>query len=67
MSAADYDKAYKIGKKEYQQQMSNGNKPTLPVLDDILPSRGSYSEVPLGLVQIPLERIVGKISSTTDV
>lgn len=59
MSAADYDKAYKIGKKEYQQQMSNGNKPTLPVLDDILPSRGSYSEVPLGLVQIPLERIVG--------
>ncbi len=59
MSAADYDKAYKIGKKEYQQQMSNGNKPTLPVLNDILPSRGSYSEVPLGLVQIPLERVVG--------
>lgn len=59
MSAGDYDKAYKLGKKEYQQQLANGQKPTLQVLDDILPSRGSYSEVPLGLVQIPLEQIVG--------
>lgn len=59
MSILDYEKAYKLGKKEYQQRMSRGEKPTLLVLDDILPSKGSYSEVPLGLVQIPLEQIVG--------
>lgn len=59
MSAGDYEKACKLGKKEYQQQLANGEKPTLQVLDDILPSKGSYSEVPLGLIQIPLEQIVG--------
>ncbi len=35
--------------------MSRGEIPTLPVLDEILP-KGNYSEVPLGLVQIPLIR-----------
>ena len=49
----DYIKAYKMGKKDYQARMMRGEVPTLKVLDDILPSRGSYSEVPLGLVQIP--------------
>ena len=59
MSISDYEKAYKLGKKEYQQRMWHGEKPTLLVLDDILPSKGSYAEVPLGLVQIPLEQIAG--------
>ena len=55
----DYIKAYKMGKKDYQARMMRGEVPTLKVLDDILPSRGSYSEVPLGLVQIPIDQIVG--------
>lgn len=55
----DYKKAYKLGKKDYQHRIIRGEKPTLPVLDDILPAKGSYSEVPLGLVQIPMEQIVG--------
>ena len=59
MSILDYEKAYKLGKKEYQQRMWHGEKPTLLVLDDILPSKGSYAEVPLGIVQIPLEQIAG--------
>lgn len=59
MSVLDYEKAYKLGKKEYQQRMSRGEKPTLLVLDDILPAKGSYSEIPLGLVQIPLDQITG--------
>ena len=49
----------RLGKKEYQHRISHGEKPTLLVLDDILPSKGSYAEIPLGLVQIPLEQIVG--------
>ena len=55
----DYIKAYKMGKKDYQARMMRGEVATLKVLDDILPSRGSYSEVPLGLVQIPIDQIVG--------
>ena len=49
----------KAGKKEYQSRMMRGLQPTLEVLDDILPPKGSYSEVPLGLVQIPSDQIVG--------
>ena len=52
----DYQKAYKLGKKDYQARMMRGELPTLQVLDDILPPRGSYSEVPLGLVQIPIDQ-----------
>lgn len=59
MAFEDYNKAYKLGKKEYQHRMLKGMLPTLQVLDDILPARGSYSEVPLGLVQIPVNQIVG--------
>ena len=55
----DYEKAYRLGKKDYQHRMMRGEKPTLSVLDDILPAKGSYSEAPLGLVQIPMEQIVG--------
>ena len=55
----DYQKAYKLGKKDYQARMMRGELPTLQVLDDILPPKGSYSEVPLGLVQIPIDQIVG--------
>lgn len=59
MPIQEYEKALRLGKKDYQQRLSRGKKPTLQVLDDILPSKGSYAEVPLGLVQIPIEQIVG--------
>lgn len=59
MPIQEYEKALRLGKKDYQQRLSRGEKPTLQVLDDILPSKGSYAEVPLGLVQIPIEQIVG--------
>lgn len=59
MGREEYSKAYKSGKKDYQARMLRGEKPTLPVLDDIMPEKGAYYEVPLGLVQIPIEQIVG--------
>lgn len=59
MAREDYIKAYKAGKKDYQSRMMRGEKPTLQVLDDIMPEPGTYHEVPLGLVQIPVDRIVG--------
>ena len=48
-----------MGKKDYQARMLRGERPTLAVLDDIMPPLGCYYEVPLGLVQIPTDQIVG--------
>lgn len=62
MALEDYTKAYKMGKREYQTRMLQGVLPTLQVLNDILPPKGSYSEVPLGLVQIPINQIVGTVT-----
>ena len=59
MKMEEYEKAYKLGKKEYQSRLLNGKSPTLEVLDEILPDSTSYSEVPLGVVQIPMRQIVG--------
>ncbi len=55
----DYAKAYKAGKKEYQNRLLRGERPTLEVLDDILPDNESPQLEQLGLVQIPLSQIVG--------
>ena len=59
MPAQEYEKAVKLGKKDYQQRLARGEKPTLQVLDDILPAKKLYTEVSLGLVHIPIEQIVG--------
>ena len=37
MGKEDYSKAFKLGKKDYQTRMMKGMKPTLLVLDDIMP------------------------------
>ena len=59
MGREEYRKAFRLGKKDYQSRMLKGEKPILEVLDDILPDRDSYTEDPIGLVQIPIEQIVG--------
>lgn len=59
MGREEYSKAFKAGKKDYQARMLRGERPTLQVLDDIMPEKGAYYEAPLGLVQIPIEQIVG--------
>ena len=59
MNMSNYMKAYKSGKLDYQIRFLKGQKPTLSVLDDILPPNESLTMVNLGLVQIPLDQIVG--------
>ena len=59
MGLDDYMKAYRLGKRDYQARMLRGEKPTLAVLDDIMPEKGCYHEVSLGIVQVPIERIAG--------
>ena len=59
MATGDYAKAHKLGKKDYQNRMLRGQKPTLQVLDEIVHDQEKLTEVPLGIVQIPIDQIVG--------
>ena len=54
-----YEKARKQGEKAYKSAVSKGRYPYLPVLDDILDKESIASDVSLGLVDVPIERIVG--------
>ena len=54
-----YMGALKLGRKEYNTALSKGAYPYLPVLDDILANTDIVSEVNLGVIDVPLDRIVG--------
>lgn len=59
MSAVDYKEARELGQKEYRACVSSGKNPYLLVLDTILLFVETQGEESLGLVDIPVERIVG--------
>jgi len=59
MAYADFEKAQKAGLKAFKTAVSKGENEYLPVLDEILGGVEIQSEVNLGLVQIPLDRVVG--------
>lgn len=55
----EYSRALKAGQKEQKDLLSAGLEPYPAVLDDILPAADIDSVVNVGLVEIPVERIVG--------
>ena len=59
MALYDYAGALRLGKRRYQAAVMRGEYPYLPVLEDILANTEIVSEVSLGVMDIPLERIVG--------
>lgn len=59
MALYDYMGALRLGKKQYQAAVLKGEYPYLPVLDDILANTEIVSEVSLGLIDVPLDKIVG--------
>ncbi len=59
MSEINYKDALKLGQKEAQSRKANGESPSLPVLDDLLPADKPTTVVNLGLVSIPIKQIVG--------
>ena len=59
MSYVEYEKAQKLGLKAFKAAVAMGENEYLPVLDEILEDVDIQSEVNLGLVQIPLDRVVG--------
>lgn len=62
MAREDYIKAYKRGVKEYNARLQRNENPTLPVLDEIVPDITTLATVSLGLMTIPIDRIVGTSS-----
>ena len=59
MATTDYATALKQGRRSYQSALTKGEYPYLPVLDDLM----SYTEVArvdnLGIIDIPLSKIIG--------
>ena len=59
----DYRNAWKKGQRYTRQRITRGLYPNLPVLDEILPGNRQMIGKDLGLVQIPLEWVVGTVTS----
>lgn len=59
MGEAEYQDALKMGKREYRSRVSHGQFPYLPVLDEILSHTDIQTEQNMGLMQIPLDFVVG--------
>ena len=59
MALTDYAAALKQGKRRYQAALTKGEYPYLPVLDDILSYTEIASTVSLGVMDIPLSKLVG--------
>ena len=55
----EYERAQKLGTRDYREAISAGRYPYLPVLDDILENARVEAQLPVGVVEIPLELIVG--------
>jgi len=54
-----YSRAQKLASKAYHAAVQKGENPYLPVLDEILPDQLALTHVDLGLITIPLDRVVG--------
>lgn len=55
----DYNKALKLGQKAYREAKGKNQYPYLPALDEFLPASQIQTEMPMGLMDIPLDQIVG--------
>lgn len=59
MGDLEYLEAQKLGQREQKTCLAQGRSPYLPVLDEILTHQEIQTEQNLGLVNIPLENVVG--------
>lgn len=54
-----YSKALKLANKAYRAALQKNENPYLPALDEIEPEHLSLPHVNLGIIDVPLERVVG--------
>ena len=55
----NYLRAQKMGQRDHREKMLAGRSPYLPVLDDILQNEHVETQMPIGLVEVPLDLVVG--------
>ena len=63
MGNKEYEQALKLGMKAYRGALAKGAYPYLPALDDILSCVQVQSEEVLGVLEIPMDQIVGTKTS----
>lgn len=59
MALYDYSGALRQGRRKYQESILTGKYPYLPVLDDVLSYTEIVAEISLGVMDIPLDKVVG--------
>jgi hypothetical protein len=59
MSIIEYEKALKYGVRAYKTALQKGRHPYLPVLDEIIQENDILQEKNMGVIRIPLSRVVG--------
>ncbi len=59
MADPEYIKALKAGQRAQRMAVLRGEYPYLPALDEFLPASQIQTETPMGLMDIPLDQIVG--------
>ena len=59
----DYEKAKKLGEREYRRRLVKGQYPYLPSLDEMVSEIGRMPEISLGTAEIPMDMIVGTRTS----
>lgn len=59
MAVTEYSHARKLAQKAFRQNISEKKYPYLQVLDELLPFAETVGEHDLGLIEIPIDRIVG--------
>lgn len=57
-----YSKARREGLRVYQQAIAANADPYLPVLEEKVPNLASLSRLSLGIMSIPLDRVLGSVS-----
>lgn len=62
MSSDAYIHARKEGLRVMRACQSRGESPTLPVLSELVPELNRLAQVPLGLVQVSMDQIVGTVT-----
>ena len=57
-----YSKARREGLRVYQNAIQSNTDPYLPVLEERVPALSSLSRLSLGIMTIPLDRVIGSVS-----
>ena len=57
-----YSKARREGLRVYQAAIQGNTDPYLPVLEEKVPALSALSRLSLGIMTIPLDRVVGSVS-----